>query len=219
MGRFGPVNESSEFRVAIDPDDAAARSLLLQLAERARVTPMSHGQGTALVLGGARSGKSSWAEAQFDGVDDVEYVATSEARADDPEWVERVALHRVRRPGSWRTTETVDLPSVLAADDPTPVLVDCLAVWLDRILMAAGAWDDAPTWRAEVETAVTGLVRAVEDTRRDVIFVSNEVGSGVVPATASGRLYRDELGRLNARVAAAVDEVWLCTAGIPQRLA
>lgn len=207
-----------QFMVRIDAADEAARSLLLDLAGRGTVTPMSHGPGTALVLGGARSGKSSWAEQQFDGADDVEYVATSESRADDPEWVERVALHRARRPASWRTTETIDLPAVLASDDRAPVLVDCLAVWLDRILMSAGAWDDAPGWRDTVETAVAGLVDALGSTRRDVILVSNEVGSGVVPATASGRLYRDELGRLNARVAAAVDEVWLCTAGIPQRL-
>lgn len=207
-----------EFRVRIDPLDGAARSLLRELAGIAEVTPMTHGDGTALVLGGARSGKSSWAEAQFEGAADVEYVATSETRPDDPEWLERVALHRARRPATWRTTETVDLPSVLAADDPAPVLVDCLAVWLDRVLMAAGAWDERAGWRADVDARVDQLIAALAGTRRNVILVSNEVGSGVVPATASGRLYRDELGRLNSRVAAAVGEVWLCTAGVARRI-
>ena len=121
-----------EFMVRIDPADDAARALLLQLAERGEVAPMTRGHGAALVLGGARSGKSSWAESQFDGVADVEYVATSQSRADDPEWVERVALHRARRPDAWRTTETTDLASVLRADDATPVLIDCLGTCLTR---------------------------------------------------------------------------------------
>ena len=207
-----------EFTVRIEPGEQEATSLLARLAEVASVQAQVHGSGTALVLGGARSGKSSWAEQQFAGVSDVEYVATSETRGDDAEWTHRVELHRARRPASWRTTETIDLPAVLNIDDPAPVLVDCLAVWLDRILMAAGAWDDAPGWRSTLHSEVERLVAAIEATNRDVIFVSNEVGSGVVPATASGRLYRDELGRLNAQVAAATAEVWLCTAGIPRRL-
>ncbi|MFT3887969.1 MAG: bifunctional adenosylcobinamide kinase/adenosylcobinamide-phosphate guanylyltransferase [Arachnia sp.] len=207
-----------EFSVTIDPADDDALALLTRLAERAVVQPLLHGPGTALVLGGARSGKSSWAERQLEGCEDVEYVATSIVDPDDAEWVERVALHRARRPASWRTTETVDLPAVLASDDQAPVLVDCLAVWLDRVLFEAGAWDEADGWRARVEERVAALVAALGTTRRDVILVSNEVGQGVVPATASGRLYRDELGRLNTRVASAVDEVWFCTAGVARRL-
>jgi adenosylcobinamide kinase/adenosylcobinamide-phosphate guanylyltransferase len=112
----------------------------------------------------------------------------------------------------------VDLPAVLGADDPAPVLLDCLAVWLDRVLFESGAWDDAEGWRGLVEERVSALVEALSATQRDVILVSNEVGQGIVPATASGRLYRDELGRLNTRVAAAVDEVWFCTAGVARRL-
>lgn len=175
------------------------------------------GAGVALVLGGARSGKSTWAEAQFAGLPDVEYVATSELRDGDAEWADRVALHRERRPESWRTTETLDLVSVLDADDEAPVLIDCVAVWFDRILMSAGAWDDAPGWRDVVENEVSRLVAAFERTNRTVIVVSNEVGLGVVPATASGRLYRDELGRLNMRLAKVVDEVWFCVAGIARK--
>ncbi|MCG6567369.1 bifunctional adenosylcobinamide kinase/adenosylcobinamide-phosphate guanylyltransferase [Tessaracoccus sp. ZS01] len=177
------------------------------------------GGGTALVLGGARSGKSTWAEAQFAGVADVEYVATSELRDGDTEWAHRVALHRERRPGTWRTTETLDIGAVLEADDEAPVLVDCVAVWFDRVLLEAGAWDDAPGWRDTVAARTQSLVEAVRATRRSVILVSNEVGLGVVPATASGRLYRDELGRLNASLATAVDEVWFCVAGIAKRWA
>ena len=176
------------------------------------------GEGTALVLGGARSGKSTWAEAQFGGVAEVEYVATSVVDGDS-EWAARVALHRERRPGTWRTTETLDLAAVLNNDDDAPVLIDCLAVWFDRVLDAAGAWDDTAGWRDEVAARVAELEQAVRGTTRTVILVSNEVGLGVVPATASGRLYRDELGRLNARIAAAVGEVWFCVAGIARRWA
>lgn len=207
-----------DFAVRVDPADEAAAQLLALLARCAEVTPMVHGPGTALVLGGARSGKSSWAEAQLAGAADVEYVATSEVNDGDAEWAERVALHVARRPSSWRTTETKDLAAVLDAEDPAAVLIDCAAVWLDRVLLDAGAWDDAPGWREAVEAHVTRLTEALARTGRDVIVVSNEVGSGIVPATPSGRLYRDELGRLNARLAAVCAEVWLCTAGIARRL-
>ncbi|MHA6525987.1 bifunctional adenosylcobinamide kinase/adenosylcobinamide-phosphate guanylyltransferase [Tessaracoccus sp. G1721] len=207
-----------EFCVRIDPADAEAVSLLARLAERAELTPLAHAPGTALVLGGARSGKSSWAEAQLSGAVDVEYVATSEVVDGDAEWAQRVALHVARRPPSWRTTETKDLAAVLGRDEPAPVLIDCAAVWLDRVLMDAGAWEDVAGWRERLETEVSRLVEAVAGTSRDVIIVSNEVGSGIVPATASGRLYRDELGRLNTRLAGACREVWLCTAGIARRL-
>lgn len=204
--------------IRFDPAEQRAVALLAQLAEMAEVTPMVHGPGTCLVLGGARSGKSSWAEAQLDGVVDVEYVATSERPVGDQEWERRVALHRARRPETWRTIETMDLPGVLLREDPAPVLVDCVAVWLDRRLMLHGAWDDTPGWREALEQDVADLCLALAETRRDVILVSNEVGSGVVPATVSGRLYRDELGRINARLAAACTEVWTCTAGIARRI-
>lgn len=207
-----------DFTVRLDPTDEVGAALLVRLAERAQVTPLVHAPGTALVLGGARSGKSAWAEAQLGAAEDVEYVATSEVADGDAEWEHRVALHRGRRPASWRTTETLDIAAVLERDDPAPVLIDCAAVWLDRVLMGAGAWDAAPGWRERVETEVSRLAGALESTSREVIVVSNEVGSGIVPATPSGRLYRDELGRLNARLAAVCREVWLCTAGIAKRL-
>ena len=170
-----------------------------------------------LVLGGARSGKSSYAERLLARERDVDYVACGALPDGDTEWADRIALHRARRPASWRTLETVDLPAVLGRPGP-PVLVDCLTTWLAR------AMDDAGTWAGEADAderlaaAVDGVVDAWAGSRRRVIGVSNEVGSGIVPATPSGRRFRDELGVLNARIAAASHRVWLVTAGLPQRL-
>lgn len=208
----------TEFLIRIDPGDEISLDLLARLSQRGLVEPRGRGAGTTLVLGGARSGKSSWAEAQLGAYDEVEYVATSTVAADDAEWRQRVALHRARRPASWRTTETLALAAVLMQTDAAPVLVDCASVWLDRILQEAGAWEEAPGWADEMESRVAGFVQAVAETSREVIIVSNEVGSGIVPMHASARRYRDELGRLNARLAEACDEVWLCTAGIARRL-
>lgn len=207
-----------ELTVRLDPADAASLRLLEQLLVRgATVGPPSRQPGTCLVLGGARSGKSSWAERELADYREVDYVATSEVSGDD-EWAHRVALHRERRPAHWRTLETADLVSVLTAAESAAVLIDCAALWLDRALTRAGAWDDADGWRERLSSEVQALTVATAETRREVIIVSNEVGSGIVPGTASGRLYRDELGRLNAALAAACDEVWLLTAGLPQKL-
>lgn len=172
-----------------------------------------------LVTGGARSGKSHWAEARLANRGPVDYVATSDADADDDEWQRRVALHRERRPGRWNTIETTDLEAVLRNPGPAPVLVDCVSVWLTRVLDELGAWD-APGdgWREPLRQRSAALVAAVRETTRDVVLVTNEVGSGVVPATASGRVFRDELGRLNAELAAVCDEVWHSVAGITRRI-
>lgn len=207
-----------EFTVDIPEDDELATALLAALAQRASVTPMARGRGSALVLGGARSGKSSWAEAQFEDRETVDYVATSLVPENDPEWVARVDLHRERRPAGWRTVETLDIAAVLREDSESPVLVDCLALWLARVLDDVDAWEAAEdTWRPALGRFVDELVDAIRKTRREVVLVSNEVGSGVVPGTVSGRLYRDELGRLNARVAASCDELWLCVGGVARR--
>jgi len=170
------------------------------------------------VLGGARSGKSTFAERRLHRVSDVEYVACGPVPgAGDPEWADRVARHRARRPAAWRTVETLDLPAVLTRPGP-PVLVDCLTTWLAGTMDACGVWSGEPDADARLAAAVDALVVAWAATPRRVTAVSNEVGSGVVPATASGRRFRDELGALNARIAAASDRVWLLTAGIPRRL-
>jgi adenosylcobinamide kinase/adenosylcobinamide-phosphate guanylyltransferase len=168
-----------------------------------------------LVLGGARSGKSAEAERRLESFPGVVYVATGGTRGGDTEWAARVAAHRERRPGSWRTVETCDLVPLLAEDGP-PLLIDCLSLWLTDAMDAVGAWDDAE-WAGGGEKAlkerVTALTEAVRATRRTVVAVSNEVGSGIVPATASGRRYRDELGRLNAAFAAECEQVLLVVAG------
>ncbi|WP_062647564.1 bifunctional adenosylcobinamide kinase/adenosylcobinamide-phosphate guanylyltransferase [Streptomyces maremycinicus] len=168
-----------------------------------------------LVLGGARSGKSVEAERRLESFPDVQYVATGGTRGGDTEWASRVAAHRDRRPGSWRTVETCDLVPLLTRDG-APLLIDCLSLWLTDVMDSVGAWDDAQ-WADGGERAlrarVVELAEAVRAARRTVVLVSNEVGSGIVPATASGRRYRDELGRLNAAVAAECEEVVLVVAG------
>ncbi|TGN77898.1 bifunctional adenosylcobinamide kinase/adenosylcobinamide-phosphate guanylyltransferase [Streptomyces bauhiniae] len=168
-----------------------------------------------LVLGGARSGKSVEAERRLESFPDVVYAATGGTRAGDREWADRVAAHRERRPGSWRTAETTDLVPLLAEDGP-PLLIDCLSLWLTDVMDAVGAWDDAQ-WADGGEKAlrerVHELTRAVRETPRTVVAVSNEVGSGIVPATPSGRRYRDELGRLNTAFASECEQVVLVVAG------
>ncbi|NLU83180.1 bifunctional adenosylcobinamide kinase/adenosylcobinamide-phosphate guanylyltransferase [Rhodococcus sp. HNM0569] len=169
-----------------------------------------------LVLGGVRSGKSAHAEGLFDGVPDVTYVATGGTRDGDAEWAQRVALHRDRRPSSWRTVETDDVAVVLA-DATGPVLVDCLGTWLTARLDRHGVWDSGDT--SAVDDDIAALLAAWKAATVPVVAVSNEVGSGVVPATASGRLFRDLLGKLNTQVAAASDVVTLLVAGVPLHLA
>src|SRR5699024_6611350 len=100
-------------------------------------------RGTVLVTGGARSGKSRWAEDRLGSRGPVDYVATSRADVDDPEWRRRLELHRQRRPEDWRTVETTDVADVLRSRETAPVLVDCVSVWLTRVLDELGAWDTA----------------------------------------------------------------------------
>ena len=173
-----------------------------------------------LVIGGARSGKSRAAEALFAETDPVTYVATAYPADHDPEWTARVAAHRARRPASWTTVETLDLAALLAGDGG-PLLVDCLTLWLTRVIDRHGGWDD-DTWASSagdaVHAEVDALVAAVAATPRDVVLVTNEVGQGVVPATASGRRFRDEMGVLNIRVADACGDVLWCVAGRTVRL-
>jgi adenosylcobinamide kinase / adenosylcobinamide-phosphate guanylyltransferase len=173
-----------------------------------------------LVLGGARSGKSVTAERMLAERDQVEYVACGLAADDsDPSWAERVRLHQERRPAHWTTRETLDLETVLGADRAAvPVLMDCLSTWLAGVMDECGLWTGQASADKELATRVDGLMQAWRSTSRVAVAVSNEVGLGVVPATASGVRFRDELGRLNARVAADCEQVWLCTAGIARRL-
>lgn len=178
-----------------------------------------------LVLGGARSGKSATAERLLAARDRVDYVATGgRPDAADPEWAERVRAHQQRRPAHWVTLETLDLVRMLAGpqltvrEQGTPVLVDCLSTWLAGVMAECGLWAGRDGADHELAARVDGLLGAWRATTRPVVAVSNEVGSGVVPATVSGRRYRDELGVLNTRIAAECEQVWLCTAGIARRL-
>ncbi|MDT0344657.1 bifunctional adenosylcobinamide kinase/adenosylcobinamide-phosphate guanylyltransferase [Streptomyces litchfieldiae] len=169
-----------------------------------------------LVLGGARSGKSAEAERRLATFPEVTYAATGGRRADDPEWTARVAAHRERRPPGWTTVETCDLVPLLADGEGPPLLIDCLALWLTDAMDAVGAWEDerwADAGARALGARTSALVGAFRATRRTVVTVSNEVGSGVVPATASGRRFRDELGRLNAAIAAECEQVLLTVAG------
>jgi adenosylcobinamide kinase/adenosylcobinamide-phosphate guanylyltransferase len=153
-----------------------------------------------LITGGARSGKSQEAERRLAAAPEVIYVATAEEYAGDDEWSARLAAHRARRPAHWSTVETAVLAPLLREPGP-PLLIDCLGLWLARDCEDPDALAEA--WR---------------QCQREVVLVTNEVGSGVVPATESGRAFRDGLGRLNARLAADADEVWHCVAGVACRL-
>ena len=171
-----------------------------------------------LVLGGARSGKSAYAERLLARSATVDYVACgAQPSADDPEWAQRVAAHRARRPSSWRTIETLHLAPILTDSGP-PVLIDCVTTWLAGVMDECGAWAGEPDADAMLAKRIDELVSGWSGTGRRVVAVSNEVGAGIVPATESGRRFRDEMGQLNARLAAAADRVWLLTAGIPARL-
>jgi adenosylcobinamide kinase/adenosylcobinamide-phosphate guanylyltransferase len=173
-----------------------------------------------LVLGGARSGKSAHAEGLLTEAA-VTYVATARRYPDDPDWDARIALHVARRPSTWHTVEASvppDLPALLTAtsyDDP-PILVDDLSTWLVGVLDDAGAWEG--NGQDAVDRDVDELVRSVATCRTRLVLVTAEVGLGVVPSTRSGRLFRDHLGALNARVAEVCDEVMLLVAGIPLKL-
>jgi adenosylcobinamide kinase/adenosylcobinamide-phosphate guanylyltransferase len=170
-------------------------------------------EGKVLVLGGVRSGKSHHAEELIGRHPNVVYVAAGPPPSeDDPEWAARVAAHRARRPASWHTVETSDLPTVLRGAG-SPLLIDCLGTWLSRVLDEVGAWEQTRGWERRLDDRLEDFLDAWASARVPVVAVSNEVGSGVVPATMSGRLFRDVLGALNNRVAAEADRVQLIVAG------
>ena len=162
-----------------------------------------------LVLGGIRSGKSGWAEADI-AADAVRYVATGRTDIDDPDWARRVDAHRSRRPAHWSTVETADVASELRADADTATLVDDIGGWLTAAMDRVGAWSGGSV-RAEIDE----LCAAVTGFDGKLTLVSPEVGLTVVPATAGGRLFADELGTLNQRLAAICDRVVLVIAGQP----
>jgi adenosylcobinamide kinase/adenosylcobinamide-phosphate guanylyltransferase len=163
-----------------------------------------------LVLGGARSGKSSFAERMtVTHPRGCVYVATAEIG--DAEMAERVRQHQARREAHWRTVEApLDIAGALVAETEqgAAVLVDCLTLWLSN-LMAAGR---------EPEQQTEALVRALGQVGGPVVFVSNEVGLGIVPDNALARAFRDHAGRLNQRIAEIANTVFFVAAGLPLRL-
>ena len=165
-----------------------------------------------LVLGGARSGKSVYAENLIGDCDSPVYLATAEARHGDDrdgEMAARIAEHKKRRGGQWQTgEEPVDLAAALARHSGGPVLVDCLTLWLANI-MAAGR---------DVDAELDVLTNCLQGLAGPVVLVSNEVGQGIVPDNALARSYMDHAGRMNQRIAAAAHRVVLVQAGLPQIL-
>jgi adenosylcobinamide kinase/adenosylcobinamide-phosphate guanylyltransferase len=170
------------------------------------------GTRRVLVLGGARSGKSERAELRLAGEPQVTYVATGNRATDDPDWAARVAAHRARRPAWWATAETTDLAGLLRAGHGA-LLIDGIGAWLAAVLDECG-WDprDGAT-REEVAARIAELTGAWRQACGYVVAVSDEAGLGVVPASAAGRLFRDELGRLNQALAAESEEAELVVAG------
>ncbi|WP_165959109.1 bifunctional adenosylcobinamide kinase/adenosylcobinamide-phosphate guanylyltransferase [Actinomadura sp. KC345] len=172
------------------------------------------GPHRTLLLGGARSGKSAEAELRLAACPEVLYVATGPVNDDDAEWNERVTAHRLRRPAWWRTAETTDLAGVLETATGA-VLVDGIGTWLAAAMDEAAAWDDP----ALVQPLLDDLVAAWRTTRARVVAVSDEVGLSLVPATPSGRAFRDMLGQINRLLAAESEDAALVVAGRVTELA
>ncbi|HEY1796562.1 MAG TPA: bifunctional adenosylcobinamide kinase/adenosylcobinamide-phosphate guanylyltransferase [Stellaceae bacterium] len=162
---------------------------------------------TTLVLGGARSGKSRYAECLIEGAAmSGTYCATAEAG--DAEMAERIAAHRARRGAFWRTVEAPLAPAeAIRAESRAerPILIDCLTLWLTNVMLA----------RREIEAEAAALVAALREAEGPVVLVANEVGLGLVPETPLGRRFRDEAGRLNQEIAALADRVVFMAAGLP----
>jgi adenosylcobinamide kinase / adenosylcobinamide-phosphate guanylyltransferase len=165
----------------------------------------SAGAKLTLILGGARSGKSRYAESLVGALPPPwAYVAT--AQAGDEEMAARIAAHRARRGAGWRIFEAPEeLVEALALCNGMPVLVDCLTLWLSNLMLA----------EADIEKETTRLEDALMTAVAPVVLVSNEVGAGIVPEHPLGRRFRDQQGILNQRIAARADRVVLMVAGLP----
>ena len=164
-----------------------------------------HGRLT-LVLGGARSGKSRYAESLVEKLPKPwVYVATAEIR--DAEMAERIATHRARRGAGWQTVEAPHDLDVAVAKSPegAALLIDCLTLWLSNRMLA----------EADMESEIDALEKALATYQGPMVLVANEVGSGIVPDNALGRRFRDLQGLLNQRIAARADRVILMVAGLP----
>ena len=158
-----------------------------------------------LILGGARSGKSRHGEALIGACPPPwTYIATAEAW--DEEMAERIALHRERRDARWRTLESpLRLPVALAEAADTPVLVDCLTLWLTNLMLG----------ERDVAAATEALLAVLAARVAPTVLVANEVGLGIVPEHRLGRDFRDAAGVLHQRLAARADRVLFMVAGLP----
>jgi adenosylcobinamide kinase/adenosylcobinamide-phosphate guanylyltransferase len=165
-----------------------------------------------LVLGGARSGKSGFAQAQAEllAAPGGSLVMIATGQAFDEEMRQRIEQHRRERGEAWRTVEApVDLSGALSRLQPGDIaVVDCLTLWLSNLLMA----------EMDTEAEATALIAAVQTLHHPVWFVSNEVGMGIVPENALARRFRDAAGRLHRRLAEVADHVVLVVAGLPMSL-
>ena len=166
-----------------------------------------------LVLGGARSGKSRYAQQLAEQSRHVLFVAT--AQASDEEMRLKIERHRKDRPKEWRTIEeALDLPKVLAenAVGTDVILIDCLTIFAANLLEVEREHND------RIEVRVEAFCEALRTAQCNVVLVSNEVGSGVVPEYAVGCRFRDLLGEINQKVARVADDVVLMVAGLPLAL-
>ena len=163
-----------------------------------------------LVLGGARSGKSTFAEGLAESAAPKRlYIAT--AQAWDDEMRDRISHHRERRGNGWETVEApLDLADALDchARADRPILVDCLTLWVTNLMVNERA----------IESAFTQLTDCLSGLSGPVIFVSNEVGLGIVPDNAMARAFRDHAGRLHQAIAARADDVYFIAAGLPLKM-
>jgi adenosylcobinamide kinase/adenosylcobinamide-phosphate guanylyltransferase len=177
-----------------------------------------------LIFGGARSGKSALAERRA-GESGLRVIYVATAQAEDDEMRRRIAHHQARRPASWGLVESpLELAAALcryAAPDVC-LLVDCLTLWLSNLLFAGNAARQAEAGQAVDCSLLRGeardLIDALPRLPGRIILVSNEVGWGIVPMAPVSRLFADEQGRLNQRVAAACETVTLVAGGLPLTL-
>jgi adenosylcobinamide kinase/adenosylcobinamide-phosphate guanylyltransferase len=172
-------------------------------------TATTGGEGVTFVLGGARSGKSRYAESLITALPRPwVYIATAEVR--DEEMAARIATHKARREAGWQTIEAPhELPEALhAAPQGAAVLVDCLTLWLSNLMHA----------KFKIDTMTARLEQALAARTGATVLVSNEVGLGIVPDNALARAFRDTQGVLNQRLAACADRVVFMAAGLPLTL-
>ncbi len=160
----------------------------------------------SFVLGGARSGKSAFAEKLIESAGGGIYLATAEAR--DAEMSARIAQHQARRGNKWRTLESRDDLLGPLEREGRPMLIDCLTLWLSNLMERD----------ADIELESGRLIDCLAATRGPVVLIANEVGLGIVPDNTLARRFRDAAGRLNQQVAACADQVIFVAAGLPLKL-